>query len=108
MKKGILGGTILLSFTMMGCTQSLSSEEVVSEAKANQEDVENYHATIDLGISVRDQESGEPLQETFTHMDVDINETTMDTYGTLSVDDTMYSATQEYYDCWRRSLFESE
>lgn len=97
MKKGVLGTALMISLVLAGCSQSLSSEEVVNEVSANQENVENYHAVIDLGISGTDQASGEVFQDTLTNMDVVINEDTMDTYGKITVEDVAFDAIQEYY-----------
>lgn len=97
MKKGVLSSVLIATFLLVGCEQSLSSEEVVTEVKANQESVENYQAFIELAVSITNQESGEILQESNSVTDIVFNETNLDNYGTLTASDGANTMVQEHY-----------
>lgn len=97
MKKGALSSVLIATFLVVGCEQSLSSEEVVTEVKANQESVENYQALIELAVSITKQESGEILQESNSDTDIVFNEINLDNYGTLTASDGTNTMTQEHY-----------
>lgn len=97
MRKSVLNISLISLFVLFGCEKSLSSEEVVSGVKENESLVENYHALIDLSISVTNKESGEVIQESMSKSDIVINEQTLDTYGTINESAAGETLTQQYY-----------
>lgn len=97
MKKSVLSSVLVATFLLVGCEKSLTSEEVVTEVKANQDTVENYQAVIDLKVSITEQESDEVLQNNSSNSDIVFSETTLDNYGTISVSDGTNTMKQEHY-----------
>lgn len=97
MKKRVLSSVLTASFLLVGCEQSLSNEEVVTEVKANQETVENYQAAIELAVSITNQESGEVIQESNSDTDIVFNEINLDNYGTITASDGTNTMKQEHY-----------
>ncbi|MBM6614472.1 hypothetical protein JTF06_06165 [Desemzia sp. RIT804] len=97
MKKSVLSSVLVATFLLMGCEQSLSSEEVVTEVKANQETVENYQAVIELAVSITNQDSGEVIQESNSDTEIAFDETNLDNYGTISASDGTNTMEQEHY-----------
>ena len=74
----------LVPLLLMACSpeeslsqgKSLSKEEIAKQVSANKEDVQSYHAEINLDTSVKDLTTNKIVNESKTFTSITINEKT--------------------------------
>lgn len=98
MKKRLLLLCIVGVVLILGaCNKELSKEEVIAELKDREQEVEKYHADIDLGVEIVNTEQKSTVESSKALLKTDLNEKAMEGYGVVEEETNGNKASSEYY-----------
>ncbi len=89
--------TLSVILLLGACNKELSKEEVIAELKDREQEVEKYHADIDLGVEIVNTEQKSTLESSRALLKTDLNEKKLEGHGIVQEETNGNKASSEYY-----------